>query len=164
MALTNLESLVLRLVAGVGNVSTNPVRSGMDQGAAKTPANSSLCDPTSYRGHLLRSRLHDRMDDADERAGRSDGFQGRFLPSRRLASSAQGSVLSGQSLTAEPARFTGEWRALAAISAGKRCHRGRPKAHTVPIAPAIGNPRANQARSEPAAGAFTASTRGERKR
>ena len=163
MALTNLESLVLRLVAGVSNVGTNPVRTGMDQGAAKTPANSSLSDPPSYRGHLLRSRLQ-RMDDADVRAGRSDGFQGRFLPSRGLASSAQGSVLSGQSLTAEPARFTGEWRALAAISAGKRCHRGRPVAHTLSIAPAIGNPRAKQARSEPAAGAFTASTRGERKR
>jgi len=164
MALTNLESLVLRLVAGV-NVGTNPVRIGMDQGAAKTPANSSPCDPKSYRGQLLGRHLHDSMADADERAGRSDdGLQGLLL-SRGLASSAGGSVLFGQSLTSEPAGFTGDWRALtAAIPAGGPRHRGRPAAHRASIASAVDNPRADQARSEPAAGAFTASTRGERKR
>lgn len=164
MALTNLESLVLRLVAAVNNVGTNPVRIGMDQGAAKTSANSSPCDPMSYRGDLLRRHLRESMENADERAGRSAGLQGHLL-SRGLASSAPGSVLFGQSLTAEPAGFTGEWRALtAAIPAGGPCHRGRPAAQAASIASAIDDPTADQARSEPAAGAFTASTRGERKR
>jgi hypothetical protein len=172
MTVSNLNNLVLRGVCVVHNGGTNLKRNG--SGTAQAPAYPScVFDPsTSYRLADMHEPERQGPDDRDARAsgraGRSGSVLEGLFASASLAITAQGSVLSGQSLIAAQATD-------AALTAGESWQvRGRPWSVAATSAPPdMGQPHAMRklgvARTPPAqfgplAGTFTASLRGERKR
>ena len=170
MAVTYLESLVLRGVSVVSNVGTTLKRIGSKPATDQTSASFSLTYPSpSYPRPACGFAVC-----------RSGSLWG-VLASRSHASSALGMVLSRPSLSGE--RIASAACRRAALSVARRqgpgrgdFHRVQPPAGAVSIAPqdglaywpgamrTLGNARAAKAQFAPFAGAFTASTRGERKR
>ena len=143
MAVKNLESLVLRGVTVVVNGGTEAMRIRTSQDLGQTPASLSLsCNSTEPGNRLPKRHFHEAMDTAGKRAGRSGGSRGA-LRSRRadLPAASRGRLLAS------------------VISIAPQGSRQKPG-----VMPTVGNPQAYPAQFEPDAGAFTASTRGERNR
>jgi len=128
MAVTMLETLVLRTVSVVGNVGTERERIGSMSAADQTLANLSLiCDPSpSYppADNQPKPRPgHAFMAEAVGRAGRSGSWQGA-LTYRSPASSTRRPVLSGRFLpTEQPQRTTKRGLAAGAFTASIRGER-----------------------------------------
>lgn len=164
MAVKNLQALVLRVVAVNGNVGTSMKRIGSTAAAGQTSASRyPICDATPgyppVGNQPKPGHLHDDMDDAFGRAGRSGSSWQGGLRSRGSASSARTAVLS---------RRTGLVEQLQLGLRLGEVERGRPSAEVSRIhlqaqdrLQAIPRTTAVAAQFGRLAGTFTTSTRGE---